>query len=47
LELEDARAELGTVSSAAQTASSLLAAEIRGLEAQIEHKVRHSRELSR
>ena len=46
VELEDARAELGAVSSAAQIASSLLAAEIGGLEAQCEHKVRHSRELA-
>ena len=45
-ELEDARAELGAVSSAAQFASSLLAVEIGGLEAQCEHKVRHSRELA-
>ena len=45
-ELEDARAELGAVSSAAQIASSLLAVEIGGLEAQCEHKVRHSRELA-
>ena len=45
-ELEDARAELGAVSCAAQIASSLLAAEIGGLEAQCEHKVRHSRELA-
>jgi hypothetical protein len=45
-ELENARAELGAVSSAAQIASSLLAAEIGGLEAQCEHKGRHSRELA-
>ena len=46
VELEDARAELGAVSSEAQIASSLLAAEIGGLEAQCEHKIRHSRELA-
>ena len=37
---------MGAVSSAAQIASSLLAAEIGVLEAQCEHKVRHSRELA-
>ena len=46
VELESARAELGAVSSEAQIASSLLATEIGGLEAQCEHKVRHSRELA-
>ena len=46
VELESARAELVTVSSEAQIASSLLATEIGGLEAQCEHKVRHSRELA-
>ena len=45
--LEDARAELDAMSPAAQITSSLLAAEIGGLEAQCEHKVRHSSELSR
>ena len=46
VELESARAELGAVSSEAQIASSLLATEIGSLEAQCEHKVRHSRELA-
>ena len=46
MELEDARAELGAVSSEAQIASSLLAAEIGGLEVQCVHKVRHSCELA-
>jgi hypothetical protein len=44
VELEDARAELGAVSSEAQIASSLLAAELGGLEVQCVHKVRQSRE---
>ena len=41
-QLENARAELGAVSSMAQ-----IVAEIKGVEARCERKVRHWRELSR